>query len=184
MGWTVGIIFGGITVLWIAWNLTLDALWQPTDRVTVHRLLKLADVQPDEHVVDLGCGDGRFVITDGQRFCAQATGVEIDWFRVFWARAWILLAGLKERARIVRGNMYTFDVSDADVVILFLSATSNFKLQDRLRKTMKPGSRVVSYYHPMWGWTPDEIGEARDGYPIYLYRMKGAHAQREASRSA
>ncbi|MGB2984079.1 MAG: SAM-dependent methyltransferase, partial [Candidatus Bipolaricaulia bacterium] len=91
--------------------------------------------------------------------------------RVLWARAWILLAGVRNRARIVRGNMYAFDVSDADVVVLFLSATANFKLQMRLRRELKPGSRIVSYYHPMWGWTPTETGEAKGEYPIYMYRM-------------
>ena len=58
----IGIVVGGITVLWIAWNLTLDALWQPIDRVTLRRLLFLAEVQPGEHIVDLGCGDGRIVV--------------------------------------------------------------------------------------------------------------------------
>jgi hypothetical protein len=70
--------------------------------------------------------------------------------------------------------MYTHDVSNASVVVLFLSATANFKLQERIRKELSPGARVVSYYHPIWGWEPELIGEARDGYPIYVYRMKDA----------
>ncbi len=171
MGWAIGVVLGGITLLWIAWNLTLDALWQPTDRVTLQRILFLAELQEGEHVVDLGCGDGRIVIAAARDFGARATGVEIDPFRVFWGRLWILLVGVRRRAQIVRGNMYTFDVSDADAVILFLSPTANFKLQERLRRQLKPGARIVSYYHPMWGWTPDEVGEARDGYRIYVYRM-------------
>jgi len=171
MGWTIGVVLGGLTALWIAWNLTLDALWQPTDRETVQRILFLADVQRGEHVVDLGCGDGRIVVAAARAFGARATGVEIDPFRVLWGRAAILFAGVRGRARIVRGNMYAHDVSSADVVILFLSATANFKLQTRLRRELRPGARVVSYYHPFWGWTPDETGEASGGYPIYLYRM-------------
>jgi len=172
MGWVLGIVLGGLTLLWIGWNLTLDALWQPTDKVTLHRLLMLGEVRPDDHVVDLGCGDGRIVIEAARRFDARATGVEIDPFRVLWGRVWALVAGVSSRVRIVRANMYTFDVSDADVVILFLSATSNFRLQERLRKTLRPGARIVSYYHPMWGWTPDVVGEAKGGYPIYVYRMR------------
>ena len=177
MAWVFGISLGGVALVWIAWNLTLDALWQPTDRGTVERILLLGEVRPGEHVVDLGCGDGRIVVAAARRFGAQATGVEIDPLRVLWARVWILLSGISESARIVRGNMYSYDTSGADVVILFLSATSNFKLQDRLRKRMKPGSRIVSYYHPMWGWTPDVIGEATGGHPIYVYRMRGDGAQ-------
>ncbi|MBE0636019.1 methyltransferase domain-containing protein [Candidatus Bipolaricaulota bacterium] len=171
MAWTLGILLGGITLLWIAWNLTLDALWQPTDPVTMRRLLTLSGIKPGERLIDLGCGDGRFVVAAAKEFGAHATGVEIDPFRVLYAKAWIWLARLSDRAKVIRGNMYDVDVSDADVVILFLSATSNFRLQKRLREQLADGARVVSYYHPMWGWQPDLVGEARDGYPIYVYRM-------------
>jgi len=171
MMWTVGIILGGISLLWIGWNLTLDALWQPTDRVTLRRLLFLAEVQPDERVVDLGCGDGRIVVVAAKEFGARASGVEIDPFRVLVANLWIRLARVSDRARVRRGNMYTADVSDADVVVLFLSSTANFRLQKRLRRQLRPGARVVSYYHPMWGSQPDVVGEARGGHPIYVYRI-------------
>jgi len=171
MACVIGIVLGGLTALWIAWNLTLDALWQPTDRLTVRRLLFLAEVQPGEHVIDLGCGDGRIVIAAAKEFDALASGIEIDPFRVLLANLWIRFAGVSDRATVRRGNMYTADVSDANVVVLFLSATSNFRLQERLRRQLAPGTRIVSYYHPMWGWQPDVVGEARGGHPIYVYRM-------------
>jgi SAM-dependent methyltransferase len=171
----LGIGLGVVSLLWIGWNLTLDALWQPTDRTTVKRILFLAGVRPGEHVVDLGCGDGRIVVMAARQFGAQATGVEIDPLRVLWAWAWVLIAGVVSRARIKWGNMYRADLSAADVVILFLSPTSNRKLQSRLARELRPGARVVSYYHPMWGWEAQEIGEAKRGYPLYLYRI-GAHA--------
>ena len=180
MAWTIGIVLGGISLLWIGWNLTLDALWQPTDRVTLRRLLFLAEVQPDERVVDLGCGDGRIVIAAAKEFGAHATGIEIDPFRVLVANVWIRLARVSDRAHVRRGNMYTADVSGADVVVLFLSSTANLRLQERLRRQLRPGARVVSYYHPMWGWQPDVVGEARGGHPIYVYRI-GEHLGR-ASR--
>jgi len=171
MAWIGGVLLGGLTLLWIAWNLSLDALWQPTDRETVRRILFLAEIDRGERVVDLGCGDGRFVIEAARKHGAEAIGVEIDPFRVFWARAWIRLAGLARRARIVHANMYDYDVTGVDVVILFLSATSNFRLQTRLRTQLAPGARVVSYYHPMWGWKPSIVGEAKAGHPIYVYRI-------------
>jgi len=162
------------SLLWVGWNLTLDALWQPTDRVTVRRILLLGEVDADDHVIDLGCGDGRIIVAAARDFGARATGVEIDPFRVLWARAAVLFAGVWRSAHIVHGNMYTHDLSSATVVVLFLSATSNFKLQEKIRAQLAPGSRVVSYYHPIWGWEPDLVGEARDGYPIYVYRIAEA----------
>jgi len=137
---TIGIVLGGLTLIWLGWNLTLDALWQPTDRITVRRILFLSGVKPGERLIDLGCGDGRIVVAAAREFGADAIGVEIDPFRVLWARIWILLSGLSGKAWIVRGNMYTL---------------------------------VVSYYHPIWGWKPDAVGESRDGHPIYLYRIGG-----------
>lgn len=173
MLWLVGVVLGAVSLVWIGWNLTLDALWQPTDRVTVRRILLLAETQPEEHVVDLGCGDGRIVIAAARQFGARAVGVEIDPFRVIYARFAAFFAGVRRKVRIIQGNMYTHDVTDADVVVLFLSATSNFKLQEKLKRSLRPGARVVSNYHPIWGWEPDVIGEAKGGYPIYVYRIRG-----------
>ncbi len=169
----LAICLGVVTALWVGWNLTLDALWQPTDRVTVRRILFLADVKPGEHVVDLGCGDGRIVIAAARVFQARATGIEIDPCRVLWARGWALIAGVRKLVRIVWGDMYQSRVtlSDADVVVLFLSPDANFKLRDKLQQELLPGARIVSYYHPMWGWEPEEIGVARTGHPIFLYRI-------------
>jgi SAM-dependent methyltransferase len=176
MGLYLGIALGAACAAWVGWNLTLDAMWQPTDRLTVQRILRLARLRREEHLVDLGCGDGRIVIAAARRFGARATGVEIDPLRALWGKAWIRLAGLSKRARVVWGDMYKADLSDADVVVLFLSATSNFKLEGLLKRGLRPGARVVSYYHPIWGWKPERIGQARGGYSLYLYRIGGANA--------
>lgn len=167
----VAICLAVLTVVWVGWNLTLDALWQPTDRVTVRRILFLAEVKQGERVVDLGCGDGRIIITAARLFGAQGVGIEIDPARVLWARIWAVLAGVKDRVRILWKDMYKVDLHAADVVVLFLSPNANYKLQDKLLRELHPGARIVSYYHPMWGWEPNEIGVAKTGYPIYLYRM-------------
>jgi len=176
----IAICLGVLTVIWVSWNLTLDALWQPTDRVTVRRILFLAKVKPGETVFDLGCGDGRIVITAARSFAARGIGIEIDPARVLWARTWARLAKVRNRVRILRKNMYRVDLHDADVVVLFLSPDANYRLQDKLLREMRPGTRIVSYYHPMLGWEPEEVGVAKTGYPIYLYRIPDSQTERAA----
>ena len=167
----LGIALGAITLGFIWWNLSLDALWQPTDRTTVRLILSLAGVKPGETVVDLGCGDGRIVVAAAREYNAYARGVEIDPFRALWGKTWIRLAGLSDRARITWGDMYQFDLSAADVVVLFLSGKANQKLTRKLSRELRTGARIVSYYHPLYDFAPVEVGRAKDGYPLYLYRM-------------
>ncbi len=173
----LGIALGAVTIILIWWNLTLDALWQPTDRITVRRILSLAKVKPGEVVIDLGCGDGRIVIAAAREFGARSLGVEIDPFRALWGKAWIRLAGLSDRARIAWGDMYKFNISQADVVVLFLSSKANEKLGRKLATELKPGARIVSYFHPLHGFSPAEIGEAKGGYPLFLYHVGGRNGQ-------
>jgi len=124
----LGVGLGALTAVWLLWNLSLDALWQPTDRVTTRRILLLAQTKEGERVVDLGCGDGRIVVAAARDFRARATGWEIDPFRALWGKAWILLTGLAGRAHVVWGNMYRADLTQADVVVLFLSSKANARL--------------------------------------------------------
>ena len=167
----IGISLAVLSVVWVGWNFTLDALWQPTDRATVRRILSLAQIKRGETVVDLGCGDGRIVITAARAFGAEGVGIEIDPARVLWARTAALLAGVRKRVRIVWKDMYKVDLYDADIVILFLSSAANLKLQDKLLRELHQGARIVSYYHPMLGWKPDKVEIAKTGYSMYLYRI-------------
>jgi SAM-dependent methyltransferase len=167
----IAICLGVLTVVWVLWNLTLDALWQPTDRRTVRRMLFLAKLQPGETVVDLGCGDGRIVIAAARLFGARGIGIEIDPARVLWARVAAFLLGERKNVQILLQDMYKADLSDADVVFLFLSSEANCKLQTKLVAHLHRGARIVSYYHPMQGWRPEKVDAGSTGNPIFLYRI-------------
>jgi predicted O-methyltransferase YrrM len=139
---------------WIYLPLLWGALWLPTPLRTVKRMLRLAHVQPGQTVVDLGAGDGRIAIAAALWFKAQAVGVEIDPLRCLIANTLIRLLGLRDRARVVYGDLFEFDLAGADVVTLYLWPRTNQRLRSRLLEQLRPGTRVVSYKFPFYGWTP------------------------------
>jgi len=162
------------TLVWISWNLTLDAWWQPTDSATVNRMLELLDLEAGDLVYDLGCGDGRTLTAAVKGFDLRATGIEIDPLRVGFSWLRVMISGTYPRASVSHGDMYKKDVSRADGVLIFLSGVANEKLADKFLQELEEGTRIVSYYHKLPGWKPllEEINE--QGYPIYLYEV-GKH---------
>lgn len=154
---------------WISWNITLDAWWQPTDRETVSQILDLLNIEPGDVIYDLGCGDGRFLTRAVKNYDAEAVGIEIDPVRVVMSWIRIFSTGTFSRASVVMGNMYNKDLSKANAVVLFLSGDANEKLSPKLNRELKPGTKIVSYYHKLPGWTPVKREKNNDGYNIYLY---------------
>jgi SAM-dependent methyltransferase len=146
----------------------LDAPYQATPMAMVARMLDLAEVGPGTRLIDLGSGDGRIVIAAAQRG-ADALGVEIDAERVAAATAAVRAAGVERRARFTAGDLFAADLTDADVVTLFLLPHVNVWLEGVLRQQLRPGARVVGYAFPMPTWLPaaeEGIGDAK----LYLWR--------------
>ncbi|HZL55737.1 MAG TPA: class I SAM-dependent methyltransferase [Bryobacteraceae bacterium] len=146
----------------------------PTPQTIVERMLTLAQVKPGETVYDLGCGDGRIVITAAQQFKAHAVGIEIrrDIYEATLGRVNSL--GLNDRVKIIHGNALRTDLRPADVVTLYLLTSSNEKLKPVLTQYLKPTARVVSHDFEIRGWKASAIERMKiDGHPhtIYLYRM-------------
>lgn len=129
---------------WIIWTRWKGAPWVPSYRRSVRKMLTMAGVRPGELVYDLGSGDGRVLTAAARHFGARAVGVEIDPLRALWSRARIALLGLQEQARVVRGNLFDQDLSDADVVTCYLLQETNDRLAEKLSRELCPGARVVS----------------------------------------
>jgi ubiquinone/menaquinone biosynthesis C-methylase UbiE len=147
----------------------------PTPQGVVDRMLELSELKPGETLYDLGCGDGRIVITAAQKFKAKAVGVEIrrDIYETTSGRVRSL--GLTDLVRIVHGNALKTDISQADVVTLYLLTSSNDRLKPVLA-TMKPGARVVSHDFEIHGWKPVTTEKMMVGdrpHMVYLYRIPG-----------
>lgn len=145
-----------------------DVIFVPTPQAAVERMIELAEIKPGELVYDLGCGDGRIVVTAAQRHGVRSIGVDIDPQRVKESLENVRKAGVEALVTIKHGDIFDLDLSDADVVFLYLQPRLNERLMPQLAK-MKPGSRIVSFEFDMGNAKPvlmergkfDELSERR-----------------------
>jgi len=123
----------------------MEAPYIPTPEPVVAAMLDLAGVTAKDVVYDLGCGDGRIVITAARDRGARGVGVEIDIDLVDRARVAARQAGVADRVRIDRGDLFAMDLRDATVVMLYLGEDLNTKLWPKLKRELRPGTRIVSH---------------------------------------
>lgn len=140
---------------WGARAQVFDVPYVPTPQVVVDEMLRLADVRPDDFVIDLGCGDGRIPVTAAAYFGARALGIDIDPGRIAESHANAKAAGVTGRVEFRQGNLFDLDLSPATVVTMYLLPEINLKLRPRLLQTLRPGTRVVSHDFSMGDWKPD-----------------------------
>jgi SAM-dependent methyltransferase len=147
-----------------------DIGYLPTPQPAVEQMLKLAEVKPGELVYDLGCGDGRIVITAARRFGARGIGVEIDPALVRRSRTNVRRHRLGKRVTIKQADIFKIDFSDADVVALYLLPELNARLLPQLRK-LKPGARIVSFEFDIPGVPPQRTIEgSHDGAHYKIHK--------------
>ena len=168
-----------VFIIWIFWSSIIGAGFQPTSKRLVKQMLDIAEVSSDDIVYDLGSGDGRIVIDAAKKYNAKAVGMEADPLRVFWSRLIITLSGLHSRAKIVWGNFFNQNISEATVVTLFLSDAANQKLKSKFQEELKPGTRIVSYVWTFNGWEPVKVDKTKE---IYLYIMGQSDSLQKKSR--
>ncbi len=166
------IVISGIVIgvaLYFLWPLFKGAPWVPTRMKKVRQMLTLADIQPDEILYDLGCGDGRFIVTAARKFGAKAIGIELNILLYVWCQLLITILGLRKRVKIIRGNFFKRDLSEADVVICYLLQATNELLEDKLLRELKPTTRVISNSF-VFNKLPIVIEDLNSG--IYVYKVK------------
>jgi hypothetical protein len=143
-----------------------DVIFVPTPKPVVDRMLTLAKVKPGDVVFDLGCGDGRIVVTAAKKFGALGVGYDIDPERIKESLENVKKQSLQGKVLIERRDIFKVDLSKADVVALYLIPTLNGKLIPQLEK-MKPGSRIVSHDFAFWhddaDPKPDYVEDFDDG---------------------
>ena len=130
-----------------------DVIWLPTPQIVVDQMLALAKVTPQDVVIDLGSGDGRTVITAAKRG-ARALGIEYNPDMVEYSIRQAAAAGVTERARFVKADLFETSFDEATVLTMFLLPAINLKLRPKILD-LKPGTRIVSNTFTMGEWAPD-----------------------------
>ena len=147
---------------------TLDVIYVPTPQALVDRMLVMAEVKPTNFVMDLGCGDGRMVVTAAKTYGTRGYGVDINPERIDEANANAKKAGVTEKVEFEVANLFEQSMAKADVLTMYLLPEINLRLRPKILSEMKPGSRVVSHAYNMADWKPD--GQDRvEGKEIYLW---------------
>lgn len=132
-----------------------DVVWVPSPDHLVTAMLEMAKVSASDLVYDLGAGDGKIAIAAAKQFGARAVGVEFNPKLVKLADCLVAAAGVGEKVKMIHGDIFKIDFSEATVVTLYLLPELNVQLRPTLLK-MKPGTRIVSHSFVMGDWSSDE----------------------------
>ena len=133
-----------------------DVMWLPTPNELVDNMLRMAQVNDQDLLYDLGAGDGVIAITAAKKHGARAVGIEYNPKLAAFAQQKVIEAGVQDKVRIIQGDIFQTDFSQATVLTLYLLPEINYQLRPIILK-MKPGTRVVSHDFDMVEWEPDAV---------------------------
>jgi len=153
-----------------------DVVYVPTPQEVVDKMLELANVKKGDVVYDLGCGDGRIVVTAAKKYGVKAVGFDIDPDRIRESLENVRKNKVEDLVTIKKADIFTLDLSEANVVALYLLPELNVKLMPQLAK-LKPGSRIVSHDFDMKGAKPvktvtvEPKGQLERKHTVYLWTV-------------
>jgi SAM-dependent methyltransferase len=145
-----------------------DVVYVPTPVPVVNEMLRLAKVNSNDIVYDLGSGDGRIVIAAAQQRGASGVGIDINPDRIREANRNAQQAGVTDRVQFRQQDLFQTDFSKATVVTLYLLPELNVKLRPKLLRELKPGTRIVSHAFDMGDWKPQQVVEV-NGQKVYYW---------------
>jgi SAM-dependent methyltransferase len=151
------------------------APWVPTPEPVVDRMLELAELTGKDVLYDIGCGDGRIVITAARRYGTRGVGIDIDPAMIKRSEQNAAAAGLERQVRFIAMDATKADFSEATVVSLYLLPESNALMRPLLEAQLRPKSRVVCHNYAIPGWEAKEVrtetvkDENGEDHYIYLY---------------
>ena len=128
----------------------------PSPQSVVADMLRYADVNAKDFLIDLGSGDGRIVLTAAKVFGARGFGVEIKEDLVKRANESAKAQGLADRVKFMKQDLFKTDISQASIITMYLLPDTVNLLKDKFIAELKPGTRIVSHDYPLTGWIPEK----------------------------
>jgi ribosomal protein L11 methylase PrmA len=142
----------------------------PTPGDIIDEMCKLGKITKNDIVYDLGCGDGRIPVTAAKKYGARGVGIDIDPERIAEANENVKANNVGNLVKIVQGDLFVQDLSQATVVTLYLLPSLNLKLLPKLMKELKPGTRIVSHAFDMGDWKPEKELDV-EGRKVYFWTI-------------
>lgn len=147
-----------------------DVIYVPTPMAVVDAMLQLAKVTSTDVIYDLGCGDGRIPVAAARKFGARGVCIDIDPERIREADEHIARSGVGDKVRTVQGDLFQQPLGEATVVTLYLLDSVNERLLPKLRRELKPGTRIVSHAFRMGAWAPEQTLTV-DGRRLFFWTI-------------
>lgn len=147
----------------------------PTPQEVVDQMLKMANIHKGDVLYDLGCGDGRIVVTAAKKYGIHAVGIDLNPERIKEAEENAKQAGVSSLVSFRQEDLNKTDFSKASVVTLYLLPSVNLKLRPKLLKDLKPGSRVVSHDFDMGDWKPEKTIDLNE-HKVYFWTIPSSRA--------
>lgn len=145
-----------------------DVIFVPTEQAVVDEMLRMANLSENSVVYDLGCGDGRIVITAAIHYAARGVGIDIDPERIRESKQNARAMGVSDRVKFLQEDIFQADFHEATAVMLYLSSAVNVRLRPLLLRQLKPGTPIVSHDFLMGDWQPDETSSV-NGAAVLLW---------------
>jgi len=165
----------------LGWGNSTESVapYVPTPLNVVRQMLIIAEVGPHDVLYDLGCGDGRILFTAVEEFdIPRAVGFELNSRMVESTRLKIEDKGLNGRIKVVEGNFFEEDLSEASVITLYLTTSGNAKLRPKFHDELRKGTRIVSHDFPIVDWITAKHDQGYynvGSHKIYFYRIPQAY---------
>lgn len=144
-------------------------VYVPSPQEVVDEMLKLGAVQKTDVVYDLGCGDGRIVVS-AAKLGARGVGIDIDPERIKEANDNAQREGVTELVTFRNEDLFATDLNPATVVTLYLLPATLTRLRPKLWKELRPGTRIVAHDFDLGDWQPERTVEF-EGHRLFFWTI-------------